>query len=120
MSHPRRLRQHFSVRAHLYFSSKSFLVVFKAIVDRWQNSPFDPFWFAEYRHLAITPRDDIPDARLIPKSSTGARIKFDPNQPKARVSFSLAREIGQTLFPDFGLTIRNRLKMSKRDSSDEA
>jgi hypothetical protein len=84
-------------------------LVFKAIEDRWQDSPFDPFWFAEYRHLVITPRDDIPDAKLIPKSSIGARTKSDPKQPKARVSFSLAREIGQTLLPDFGLTIRNKL-----------
>ena len=95
-------------------------VVFKAIEDGWQDPPFDPFWFAEYHYLSITPRDDIPDARLMPESSTGARIELDPNQPKARVSFSLAHEIGQTLFPDFGLTIRNRLKMSKRDSSDDA
>jgi hypothetical protein len=95
-------------------------VVFKAIEDGWQDSPFDPFCFTENRHLDITPRDDIPDARLIPESSTGARIEFDPNQPKARISFLLAHEIGQTLFPDFGLTIRNRLKMSKHDSSDYA
>ncbi|MDF2783304.1 MAG: hypothetical protein K0S89_696 [Nitrososphaeraceae archaeon] len=85
-------------------------LVFKTIEDGWQGSPFDPFWFAEYRHLAMTPRDDIPDARLIPESSTRAGIEFYPKQPKARVSFSLAHEIGQTLFPDFGLTIRNRLK----------
>ena len=45
-------------------------LVFKAIEDWWQDSPFDPFWFAEYRHLAITTRDDIPDTRLIPESSS--------------------------------------------------
>ncbi|MGC2599101.1 MAG: hypothetical protein WA395_13355 [Nitrososphaeraceae archaeon] len=33
-----------------------------------------------------------------------------------RVIFSLVHEIGQALFLNFGLTIRNRLKMSKRDS----
>jgi hypothetical protein len=94
-------------------------LVFQTIEDRWQDPPFDPFWFAEYHRLSIRPRDDILDARLMPESSTGARIEFDPNQPKPRVSFSLAHEIDKTLFSDIGLTIRNRLKMSKRDYSDE-
>jgi hypothetical protein len=86
-------------------------VVFKAIEDGRQDSLFDPFCFAENLHLAITLGDDIPDARLIPESSTGARIEFGPNQPKARVSFSCADEIGQTLFADFDVTILNRFKM---------
>jgi hypothetical protein len=47
-------------------------LVFKAIEDGWQDSPLDPFWFAEYRQVAID------------------------------------------------LTIRNRLKISKSDYSDEA
>jgi hypothetical protein len=88
-------------------------LVFQTIEDRWQDPPFDPFWFAEYHHLAITPRDDILDARLMPESSTGARIEFDSNQPKARFSFSLAHKIDQPLFSDIGLTIRKRLMMSK-------
>jgi hypothetical protein len=33
-----------------------------------------------------------------------------------RVIFPLVHEIGQALFLNFDLTIRNRLKMSKRDS----
>jgi hypothetical protein len=61
-------------------------LVFKAIED----VPFDPFWFAEYRHIAIIPRDDIAEARLIPETSTGPRIEFNPNQPKPRIRFSLA------------------------------
>jgi hypothetical protein len=94
--------------------------VFQTIKDRWQDPPFNPLWFAEYHYLSITPRDDILDARLMPESSTGARIELDPNHPKARVSFSLTHEIDQTLFSDIGLTIWNRLKMLKREYSDEA
>jgi len=94
--------------------------VFQTIEDRWQNPPFNPFRLAEFYYLSITPRDDILDARLMPESSTGARIELDPNQPKVRVSFSLAHEIDQTLFSDIGLTIWNRLKMIKREYSDEA
>ena len=95
-------------------------LVLKVIGDGWQDSPFDPFWFAEYRHLTITPRDDIPNARLISKSLTGVTVEFDANEPEAKVYFSLAHEMGQVLFPDFGLTFRNRIKMSKRDFSDQA
>ena len=72
-------------------------LVFKAIGD----ARFDPSWFAEYRHLTVTPRDDIADARLIPETSTGARIEFNSNQPKPKVRFSLTHGIGQTLLPEF-------------------
>jgi hypothetical protein len=95
-------------------------LVFKVIGDGWQDLPFDPFWFAEYRRITITPRDDIPNARLISEYSTGLIVGFDPNEPQTKVRFSLAHEIGLILFPDFGLTFQNRLKMSMRDFSDQA
>ena len=66
------------------------------------------------------PRDDIPNARLISKSLTGVTVEFDANEPETKVYFSLAHGIGQVLFPDFGLTLQNRIKMSKRDFSDQA
>ena len=50
-------------------------------------------------------------------SSKGTRTKFYPNQPKARVSFSLAHQICQTLFSDLILTIQNRTKKSMVNSS---
>ena len=62
----------------------------------------------------MTPRDDIPDARLLPDSSEGFRIEFNPNQPPARVRFSLAHEIGHTIFPDCGSMIRNRVPWTGR------
>lgn len=99
-----------------FITKKARGLVFKAIED----APFDPFWLVEYRHVAIIPRDDIAEARLIPETSTGPRIEFNPNQPKPRVRFSLAHGIGQTLLPDFALTIWDILKISKRDSSVES
>ena len=102
------------------FIKKARDLVFKVIGDGWQDLPFDPFWFAEYRRLTITPRDDIPNARLISESSTGIIVGFDPNEPQTKVRFSLAHEIGLVLFPDFGLTFQNRLKMSMCDFSDQA
>lgn len=88
--------------------------------DGLQHSLFYPFYLTENSQLSITSMDDIPYAKLISKSSTGVTVEFDANEPEAKVYFSLAHEIGQVLVPDFGLTFRNRLKMSKRDFSDQA
>jgi hypothetical protein len=101
-------------------SDETRYVVFKSLEDEWQASLFEPFYFTENLDLTITPRDDIPDARLISESSIGTRTEFDPNQPKTMVSFSWADDIGQTLFPNFGLTIVNRLKISEHASLDYA
>ena len=45
-------------------------------------------------------------------------MEFNPNQSKTWVSFSSAHQICQALFPNFRLNIRNRIKMSKHNSSD--
>jgi hypothetical protein len=92
--------------------------VFKAIEDGLQHLLFYPFCLTENRQLSIIPMDDIPYAKLIPESSTGTKIEFDPIQLKTRLSVSLAHKTGRTLFPNSGSTIRNRLKMSKYNSSD--
>jgi len=90
-------------------------LVFRALEDGWQGPPFDPFWLAGYRKISVTPLDGIPDARLVPGASGGGRIEFNPNQPRARVRFSLAHEIAHTLFPDYDTTIRNRLGQAVRN-----
>jgi hypothetical protein len=86
------------------------------VLNAIEDALFDPFWFEEYRHLAVKPRDDIADA---PETSTGARIELNSTQPKPRVRFSLAHGIGETFSPEFALPIGNNLKISKHDSSDE-
>jgi hypothetical protein len=40
-------------------------VVFDAIEKGWSGPPFDPFELASLRKVAITPREDVPDARLV-------------------------------------------------------
>src|SRR5437867_11139604 len=92
-------------------------LVYKAIEDGWEGPPFDPFWLASYCKIPVTPRHDIPDARLIPEVSGGHRIEFNPNQPRARVRFSLAHEIGHTLFPDCDSMIRNRVPWTSRSDA---
>src|SRR5207245_7020960 len=68
-------------------------LVFRAVESGWKGPPFDPFWIANFCKIPTIPRDDIPDARLVPESAKGVRIEFNPNQPRSRVRFSLAHEI---------------------------
>jgi len=89
---------------------KARALVFEAMENGWQGPPFDPFWLAQHRGLLVIPRDDIPDARLVPAEKGKAVIEYNPNQPRHRVRFSLAHEIGHTLFPDYLQTTHNRLQ----------
>lgn len=86
-------------------------LVFKAVENGWNGPPFDPFWLAQFCGLEILPRDDIPDARLVALGKGKAIIEYNPNQPRSRIRFSVAHEIGHTLFPDYQQTTRNRLKL---------
>jgi Zn-dependent peptidase ImmA (M78 family)/O-acetyl-ADP-ribose deacetylase (regulator of RNase III) len=46
---------------------------------------------------------------MIAVGSNCFQIEYNPNKPPARMRFSLAHEIGHTLFPDCGAAVRNRL-----------
>lgn len=87
------------------------LLVFGALEKGWQGPPFDPFWLAEHRGLSVVPRDDVPDARTVKSSNGRAVIEYNPNQPPARVRFSLAHEIGHTLFENYLEAPRNRTQL---------
>jgi len=86
-------------------------LVFRAVENGWDGPPFNPFWLAQFCGLEILPRDDIPDARLVAQGKGKAVIEYNPNQPRSRIRFSVAHEIGHTLFPDYQQTTRNRLKL---------
>ena len=86
-------------------------LVFRAVENGWNGPPFDPFWLAQFCGLEILPRDDIPDARLVAPGKGKAIIEYNPNQPRSRIRFSVAHEIGHTLFPDYQQTTRNRMKL---------
>jgi Zn-dependent peptidase ImmA (M78 family) len=66
----------------------------------------------------VVPRDDIPDARLVTQPKGKTVIEYNPNQPHARVRFSLAHEIGHTLFPDYPETTRNRTQLVQGRADD--
>jgi O-acetyl-ADP-ribose deacetylase (regulator of RNase III) len=82
-------------------------VVMQAIQDGWQGPPFDPFRLADILGIPVTPREDIPEARIVPIASK-PQIEFNPNMPRRRVRFSMAHEIAHTLFPDWIQAVRNR------------
>jgi hypothetical protein len=73
-------------------------VALEAIDDGWSGPPFDPFELAGRLGLQTVPRDDLPDARIVPIGSRGARIEFNPTRPSGRVRFSVAHEIAHTFF----------------------
>jgi O-acetyl-ADP-ribose deacetylase (regulator of RNase III) len=91
-------------------------IVLNAIQEGWAGPPFDPFELAEHLGIPITPREDIQDARTIPVGGRGLRIEFNPNKPRGRMRFSVAHEIGHTLFPDCAETVRTRGLTEREDS----
>jgi O-acetyl-ADP-ribose deacetylase (regulator of RNase III) len=73
----------------------------------WSGPPFDPIKLAESMGLEVVPNVSVKDARTVPTTS-GVRIEFNPNRPRPRIRYSIAHEIGHTLFPDCRAYVRNR------------
>jgi O-acetyl-ADP-ribose deacetylase (regulator of RNase III) len=76
----------------------------------WSGPPFDPIKLAQILKIELQPNELIPDARLIPTKGKKYTIEYNPFQRNTRINFSIAHEIGHTLFPDSHKKIRNRLK----------
>ncbi len=81
--------------------------VFDAIEKGWTGPPFDPFELAALRKIAVMPREDVPDARLISKAGHPV-VEYNPLKSPNRIRYSVAHELGHSLFPDFATRIRNR------------
>lgn len=82
-------------------------VVLSAIEQGWSGPPYDPSGLAELLNISLMPTENVIDART--RSERGKfRIEFNPMRPAARLRFSIAHEIGHTLFPDCAGSIRNR------------
>lgn len=82
-------------------------LVLSAMEQGWTGPPYDPSQLAELRGFSLLPTEDVIDART--RSKAGQfQIEFNPMRPAARLRFSLAHEIGHTLFPDCASSIRNR------------
>jgi len=83
-------------------------LVMNAIQGGWSGPPYDPFVLADHLNLAVVAREDIPDARTVPTRS-GYTIEFNPNQPRARIKYSICHELAHTFFPDCDKRVRNRV-----------
>jgi Zn-dependent peptidase ImmA (M78 family)/O-acetyl-ADP-ribose deacetylase (regulator of RNase III) len=82
--------------------------VIEAIEKGWAGPPYNPFTLAEMRGIKLLPTEEILDARTRSGSQGQFTIEFNPNRPPARIRYSIAHELGHTLFPDCAASIRNR------------
>lgn len=78
-----------------------------AIEEGWRGPPYDPFELADTLGIELVARQDLEDARLVAIEGR-PRIEFNPARRPARVRFSIAHEIGHSLFPDYAQRIRYR------------
>jgi O-acetyl-ADP-ribose deacetylase (regulator of RNase III) len=83
-------------------------VVLQAMDKGWSGPPFDPIALAELLGLEVAANSEIRDARTVPAGRGKARVEFNPNRPRGRMRYSVAHEIGHTLFPDVAERVRNR------------
>ncbi len=83
-------------------------VVVDAIEQGWKGPPFDPLVLGRLLGLEIRPRDDLADAQVVVTVGGGLRIEFNPNRPRGRLRYSIAHEIGHTLFSDVAAQTRHR------------
>jgi hypothetical protein len=82
--------------------------VLDAIEEGWSGPPYNPFTLAEMRGIRLLATGAILDARTRSDPEGKFIIDFNPQRPAARMRFSIAHEIGHTLFTDCAATVRNR------------
>jgi len=82
--------------------------VLDAIEDGWTGPPYNPFTLAEMRGMKLLATEEILDARTRSDAEGKFTIDFNPQRPAARMRYSIAHEIGHTLFTDCAAAIRNR------------
>jgi Zn-dependent peptidase ImmA (M78 family)/O-acetyl-ADP-ribose deacetylase (regulator of RNase III) len=93
-------------------------VALDAMQAGWAGPPFDPFKLAEHLKIAVVPRDDIPDARIVQLLDGRFQIEFNPNRPRGRVRYSIAHDLAHTLFADCGDEVRYRLGRHEQKADD--
>lgn len=81
--------------------------VLKARETGWAGPPFNPLKLAEALNVQVVANSKISDARIFSVDS-GARLEFNPQQPRERVRFSIAHELAHLFFPDWKDEVRNR------------
>jgi len=93
-------------------------VVFSAMQKGWGGPPFDPFALADILKIRVVASENVLDARILARGEGNLSIEFNPNQPKARINYSIAHELAHTLFPDCADHIRERQRMPHMGSGE--
>jgi hypothetical protein len=91
-------------------------LILDAFARGWDGPPFDIIELSKIFGIEVMPNDLVVDARIIPKGKNKFLIEYNPFQNSARINFSLAHEIGHSLFSDCAETIRHRSKELEDDS----
>ena len=87
-------------------------VVLDAMEQGWSGPPYDPFSLADFLTIPTFASDDVVDARVGHRSGSFV-IEYNPNRQRSRIRFSIAHELGHTLFPDCADLVRNRAALIK-------
>jgi Zn-dependent peptidase ImmA (M78 family)/O-acetyl-ADP-ribose deacetylase (regulator of RNase III) len=88
--------------------SRARVAVLRAIEQGWSGPPYNPFTLAEMRGIKLLPTEKVLDARTHSDSKDRFTIEFNPQRAAARMRYSIAHEIGHTLFSDCAAATRNR------------
>ena len=83
-------------------------LVRRAMDRGWSGPPYDPLALADLLEIPLSATEEIRDAVTRSDEEGLLRIEFNPGRPRARVRFSIAHEIGHTLFPDCAERVRYR------------
>jgi hypothetical protein len=84
-------------------------LVFGAFEAGWSGPPYDPFSLAALLGIEVAPSRDLVDAQILTGRGGKLRIVFNPDRPAARINYSVAHELGHSLFPDCADIVRNRI-----------
>jgi O-acetyl-ADP-ribose deacetylase (regulator of RNase III) len=87
-------------------------LIFSAFESGWSGPPYDPFALAALWGIEVTPSKDVVDAQILPGKGGTLRIEFNPDRPTARINYSVAHELGHSLFRDCADIVRHRIKHS--------
>jgi O-acetyl-ADP-ribose deacetylase (regulator of RNase III) len=98
--------------------SRARRLVLDSMEKGWAGPPYDPFALAQLRGIQLLPTEDVVDARTRSDSSGRFTIEFNPNRPAARMRYSVAHELGHTLFPDCAAAVRNRATHTQLKGND--
>jgi len=85
-------------------------LIFQAFEQGWSGPPYDPFALAALRGIEVAPSENVVDAQILTGKGGALRILFNPDRAPARINYSVAHEIGHSLFPDCAEIVRHRLK----------